>query len=122
MSEVDVAYLPYWFDESYSIAVRLSFPSKFSTYLASGRPVFFHGPEDSSPANFIKKFPVGLCCHSLEESEIIRCLERFITDKDFYASATEAGQRALNQELNLDIFLSHFTELIGISKEKLLVN
>jgi hypothetical protein len=120
MSKADVAYLPYWFDKSYSIAVRLAFPNKLPTYLASGRPVLFHGPENSSPTLFFRKFPVGLCCHSLEESEIIRCLERFITDKDFYASATEAGHRALTQELNLDIFLSHFAELIGISREKLL--
>ena len=120
MSEVDVTYLPYWFDESYRLAVRLCFPTKLTTYLASGRPVLFHGPEYSSPASFFRRFPVGLCCHSLEESKIIECLYRFATDKEFYAAATAAGQEALDQELDLRVFLQRFATLIGIEESELL--
>ena len=120
MSQVDVAYLPYQFDESYRALVRLSFPSKLTTYLTAGRPVLFHGPEDSSPARFFRRFPVGLCCHSLEESKIIECLHRFATDREFYASATQAGQVALNQELDLRVFLRRFAMLIGIEEGELL--
>ncbi|MBC8233438.1 hypothetical protein H8E77_28145 [bacterium] len=120
MSEVDVTYLPYWFDESYRMAVRLCFPTKLTTYLASGRPVLFHGPEDSSPASFFRRFPVGLCCHSLEESRIIECLYQFATDKEFYAAATDAGQAALEQELDLRVFLRRFATLIGIDEGELL--
>jgi glycosyltransferase involved in cell wall biosynthesis len=119
LSEADINYLPYWFDESYSKVVRLSFPNKLPTYLASGRPVLFHGPEDSSPAYFFKKYPVGLCCHSLDEASIIECLQKFATDREFYAMATLAGQVALRQEFDLRIFLSRFAELIGIEEIEL---
>ena len=120
MSQVDVAYLPYWFDESYSLAVRLCFPNKLTTYLAAGRPVFFHGPEDSSPARFFRRFPVGLCCHSLEAVDIIESLRRFVTDREFYASATQAGQAALDQELDLRVFRRRFAALIAIEEDELL--
>jgi hypothetical protein len=119
MSQVDVTYLPYWFDRSHSLSVRLCFPSKLTTYLAAGRPVLFHGPKDSSPAHFFSRFPVGLCCHSLEEPEIIESLRRFIIDRKFYALATQAGQAALDQELDLRVFRRRFATLIGIEEEEL---
>jgi hypothetical protein len=120
LSQVDITYLPYWFDESYSLSVRLCFPNKLSTYLAAGRPVLFHGPKDSSPVRFFNRFPVGLSCHSLENTEIIESLRRFIVDVEFYSDATEAGQKAREQELNLQIFRSRFASLIGIEENDLL--
>lgn len=120
MSQVDVAYLPYWFDKKYSLSVRLCFPNKLASYLAAGRPVLFHGPEVSSPARFLRRFPAGLCCHSLDHTKIIDSLRRFITDKEFYASATQAGQLALDQELNLHVFRRRFATLLGIEETDLL--
>lgn len=119
LSRVDINYLPYWFDVAHSHSVRMCFPNKLSTYLASGRPVFFHGPRDSSPAQFFEKFPIGLCCHSMKEAEIIDCLRQFMVDKDLYGSFTKAGQRALDAELNMDVFRSRFADLIGIEKKEL---
>ena len=116
ISHVDVAYLPYWFDKAYSLSVRLCFPNKMTAYLAAGRPVLFHGPEDSSAARFIRRYPVGLCCHSLKESEIIDSLTRFIRDKELYASCARASQVALDEELDLRVFRRRFAKLIGIEE------
>lgn len=120
LSQVDVNYLPYWFDRSYSLSVRVCFPNKLSTYLAAGRPVFYQGPKDSSPTRFFQRFPVGICCHSLNESDIIESLSRFVNDQDFYASAARQTQIAVDQELNLRVFLKRFASLIGISEAELL--
>jgi len=120
ISEVDVAYLPYWFDQSHRLSVRLCFPTKLATYLAAGRPVLYHGPEDSSPAQFLRRFPAGLCCHSLEESQIIESLRRLATDRELYTLAVQAGQMALDEELDLRVFLRRFAALIGIEEGELL--
>lgn len=119
-TEVDVAYLPYWFDEYYRSAAELCFPAKLTTYLASGRPVLFHGPKYASLTDFFTRFPVGPCCHSLESPEIIECLYQLITDTDFYASATKSGRLAMNQELDLRVFLNRFATLVGIRQDELL--
>jgi hypothetical protein len=39
LSQVDAAYLPYWFDRKHSYIVRTAFPSKLSAYVAAGVPV-----------------------------------------------------------------------------------
>lgn len=120
MSQVDVAYLPYWFDKWHREDVRLCFPGKLSVYLAAGRPVLYHGPEDSSASRFFRRFPVGLCCHSLDESEIVESLRRFIVDRELCANAAVAAQAALDEELDLRVFLRRFAELIGIGEGELL--
>lgn len=119
LSEMDVNYLPYWFDPAYDLSVRLCFPTKLTSYLASGRPVFFHGPSVASPAHFLTRYGAGASCHSLDHAAIIETLTQLIIDTERYASMAEAGRKAMDQELTQDIFLSRFAELIGIEAKSL---
>lgn len=119
LAECDVNYLPYWFDPAYRISVQLCFPSKMSAYLASARPVFYHGPEDSSPARFLMKYPAGLSCHSLEAKDIVAKLEMILNDDVAYAHMSEASHEAALQQFNLNVFLQQFAGLIGIKVEHL---
>jgi hypothetical protein len=120
LAEVDLAYLPYWFDWRHRLSVRLCFPNKLSTYLAAGIPVLFHGPEDSSVARFFQRYPAGICCHSLDKGQIVASLERLASDGHLYSAAAAAGQAALDQELNLTVFLDRFAMLLGIDRRALL--
>lgn len=116
LSEVDVAYLPYWFASKYAVAVRQCFPNKFSTYLAAGCPTLFHGPKDSSPTRFLEKYPVGISCHSLDSSEIVACLKRFVVDDTFKATAAVARQQVLAEELNPEVTLRRFAKLFNLTE------
>jgi hypothetical protein len=98
----------------------MCFPTKLSTYLASGRPVLFHGPADSSPSHFLRRFPAGLCCDSLETSKIIDCLHKLASDVNFYNTATKAGQIALDEELDIRVFLRRFAMLFDVKENDLL--
>jgi hypothetical protein len=89
LSEADVLYCPYWFDSAFEMEARLSFPSKLTTYLASGRPVFFHGPPYASPARFLEEHGAGACCYSLEPNEILKRFEQLVTDVNLYSEITE---------------------------------
>jgi len=120
LAEADLAYLPYWFDKRHRLSVRLCFPNKLSTYLAAGIPVLFHGPEDSSVARFFRRYPAGVCCHSLDEGQIVASLERLASDGHLYTAAVAAGQAALDQELNITVFLNRFATLLGIDRRALL--
>jgi hypothetical protein len=114
LGDVDVCYLPYWFGAEHELEVQLAFPGKLSTYLGAGRPVFFHGPGYASVAAFFKRFPAGLCCHSLSETEIVAGLSRLATDGEFRRLAWQAAERALEQELSMTVFQQRFARLIGI--------
>ncbi len=121
MSQVDVAYLPYWFDKRHERQSRLCFPNKLSTYLAAGRPVLYHGPPYASPAEFLRRYPAGICCHSLDKEAILAALETFITEPQLYRHMVEAGQEALDQELNRRVFVGRFARLLGVEDGELLL-
>jgi len=120
MTQADITYLPYWFDKRYETSVRLCFPSKLTAYLAAGRPVLYHGPNESAVVKFFSRYPVGLGCHFLEPAHILRSILRFIREGDLYSSAVEAGQKALDEELNAQVFVHQFASLIGVEMGLLL--
>ena len=110
----DVCYVPYWFGSEFRPAVELSFPNKVSLYLASGRPILFHGPRESTPAAFLERWPVGVAAHSLEANEILRSLTVAALDSAFHARAAEAIPHVLREELGLHVFRERFAELLGV--------
>jgi len=114
LANVDICYLPYWFDPARRQEVRLAFPSKMSTYLGAGKPVFFHGPEYASVTAFMARFPAGVCCHSLDEAEIVGCLKQLAGDDLFYRQAINAAAEAMKEELSTEVFLNRFATMIGI--------
>jgi hypothetical protein len=116
LSECDVCYVPYWFDEACRPGVELSFPNKVSLYLAAGRPIFFHGPERSTPARFLSRWPVGVACHSLESSAILDRLRMVATDAAFHSGAAHAIPRVLQEELGLHVFRRRFAEFLGVDE------
>jgi len=114
MSECDLCYLPYWLDPRFAIATRLAFPTKLSTYLASGRPVLFHGPARSSPAQFFARYPAAVSCHSNAPADLVAAIAELIGDPDAYARAAMEGRRALSSELTVDLFRRRFADLVGV--------
>jgi len=114
LSTCDICYVPYWFDPSCRAGVELCFPNKVSMYLAAGRPILFHGPEESTPAHFLARRPVGVSCHSLRPEPLIRALTTAATDAAFHATAAHAIPAVLREELGLHVFRQRFAEFLGV--------
>ena len=111
LSECDLNYLPYPFDPSLSRLALLSFPTKLSTYVATGRPVFVHAPEYSSLRNFYNEYNLGAFCSSQDPGVIAFELEQLVKNPDQMRKATLEAIRAADEELNKDVFLDRFTSL-----------
>ena len=114
IAESDFCYLPYWFDPAKRRHVEMSFPNKFETYVAAGRPVLFHGPEYAGIAETVRRYSVGLCVHSLDRREIVSALERLIVDGRFKDSCSRAARAAFDSEFNAGALFRRFAELIGV--------
>jgi len=112
LASCDIAYLPYWIDEKYDYVTRMCFPNKLSVYLAAGIPVFYHGSPDASPSVFMKKYRIGVKCHSHAGNDIIDTLSKFINDAGNYARLSEGIKQARQEELNLKTFQSRFAHFI----------
>jgi glycosyltransferase involved in cell wall biosynthesis len=120
LSEVDAAYLPYWFDAERAPSVKLCFPNKLSTYLAAGVPVLYHGPADSSPTRFLSEYPAGVTCHSLEPDALIDALRKLMHGDA--AAFAQAGRRALEEALNPDVFRRRVAQTMGVDENELMVS
>ena len=117
LSETDIVYCPYWFDTRFENEARLSFPSKLTTYYASGRPVLFHGPPYASPAQFIEKTHAGACCYSLDHEKIISSLLDIIENPAMYKDLADKGREAFLTCLTLDNLKQKFMEFIHSADE-----
>jgi glycosyltransferase involved in cell wall biosynthesis len=120
IAETDFCYLPYWFETHKKRHVELSFPNKFETYIAAGRPILFHGPEYAGIARIINQYKVGLCVHSLNQREIISSLECLVTDFFLRDSFSRAAILAFWKEFNANVMMNNFAKLIGIDPNILL--
>lgn len=114
LSEADILYCPYWFDHTYEQEARFSFPSKLTTYLAAGRPVFFHGPSYASPSRFLEKYDAAVFCHDLSKSSIYNCIDRLIWDKELYSKLTENGHKAFMENLTTDAMRRQFMKFLNL--------
>jgi hypothetical protein len=120
LASTDVAYVPYWFDRRHAWAAQTAFPNKLSAYVAAGVPVFYHGPRQSSPTEFLQRYPVGLSCHSMGIPDIQRTLRTLLFDHEVRAAAAQARVAALEDRLGLDAMLRQFADLLGIDRAQLL--
>ena len=112
LSQCDISYLPYWFDPNYEQEARLCFPSKLTSYLAAGLPVFVHSPRYASPAEFVSNHNAGIVCDSLEHNVIISTLTSLVETEKEYQQFAENGNKALNT------YLTH--EAVGKQVERFL--
>jgi hypothetical protein len=96
----DLLYLPQPFEPHLEAFSRLSFPAKFITYLAAGRPIFLHTPEYASLRKFNEAFPLGYWHGTVNPEALSQSLDQ--------AFGSLGSDKALEKvrELALDQFSS----------------
>lgn len=113
LSGCDVLYCPYWFSPVYETESRLSFPSKLTSYLATGRPVLFHGPAYASPARFLQENDAALHCNSLSHKSIIEALQTLVKDTSLYRRLATNAVASFHKYLTEERMQAQFLKAIG---------
>lgn len=75
LDEADVLYLPLSIDPKYANFAKFSLSTKMITYLGSGLPIFYHGPEDSAAYRLLQRNDACVACFSNNPREIAAALE-----------------------------------------------
>jgi len=114
LAGTDFCYLPYWFGPAKRRHTQLSFPNKFETYLAAGRPVLFHGPAYAGVAQAVREHAVGVCVHSLQQEAVAAAVEKLARGPALRASLSRAALRAFYAEFNARVMMEQFAQLIGV--------
>ncbi len=113
-ADSDLLYCPYWFDPAFELESRLSFPSKLSSYLASGRPVLFQGPEYSSPGKFLMENKAANLCFSLDPNLLKENIEKIILDQKYYEEICMNGRKAFDTYLTTDYMCKCFRDFLQL--------
>lgn len=112
LSHMHLLYCPYWFDRRYREASDLCFPSKLVTYLATGRPVLFHGRRDASPAGFLVAHQAAFFSFSTDPLALQAAITRALGDADSWARVAAAGNRAFTAHFRYHTLARAFTRFI----------
>ena len=116
--ETDVLYCPYPFQPAMAEVARLSFPSKLPIYLASGRPVVFHGPDYSAAHQFLQETGAAVCARGVAPAAVYNAFERLVTGPGVYHRTAAAGAAAFETDFTIQRMRSNFFEFLGVPGEK----
>lgn len=107
----DILLLPLSFSSSYPDLIRTSSPGKLGEYLAAGRPLLVHGPNDSFPVRFVARNGCGAVGDVDDAVGLAAVIARLLEDREWAASlarravaASEAFALATNRAL-LTVFV-----------------
>jgi len=79
-----ILFLPLAFKSEYPQSlINTSSPGKMGEYLASGRPILVHAPQDSFVSRYFKKYKCGSVVDSVDVNALTKEIERIIRDKDY---------------------------------------
>lgn len=91
LQQCSFAYSMYSFSSRHRIFRETSLPTKISTYLMAGRPIFAHCPEGSSMLHLMSRFNLGVSASSIDETLLAQAIRRIL---DFRLDPAEVRQAA----------------------------
>jgi len=113
----DLGYCPYWFASDRSRVVATSFPSKLISYLTCGVPVFYHGPEGGTPAEFLLRHPAGAACHSLDPAVVAAAIAGIVASPDQLHAAQRAADAAVAGEFSANTLRLRLRRWLGDTED-----
>jgi len=112
LADCDLLYLPQSFESMHEPLTRLSFPTKLSTYVATGRPVFLHTPVYGSLSRFSSQHCFGLLCNSLGVTDIAESL-KLLENDEAEAELAHSSARIAREVLSSKIFSRQVNAFLG---------
>lgn len=76
LDTADVLYFPLPFEPEYAPFVRYSLSTKLVTYLGTGLPILYHGPEQAAAGQLLAQHEAALQTNSLDPDQMARRMER----------------------------------------------
>jgi len=106
MKAADLLYLPLAFGKKSSRISRYSLPTKLPEYLATGKSVFFHAPQDSAVFRVAERYDLAPRLATIEPTALDAFVETWANGNG--ANCTEKTKRALQDEFDIDRLAARF--------------
>ncbi|RFZ85789.1 hypothetical protein DYU05_09395 [Mucilaginibacter terrenus] len=102
LAKCDFVYSMYPLNKGLHLFSKTSLPTKLSSYLQSGRPIFGHGPADSTLAGFLSNTGLGGIWSSNNKQEGLKLLDS-ITGLNITKDTLEDARQKYFGETNLAV-------------------
>ena len=104
LAECHLNYLPQPFSAGLRDLSQFSFPTKLTSYLVTGRPVFVHSPQGASLSEFYADNPIGVHSTTLQPGLILRDIEAFLSNRAAYKQACRQVRTTALAHFDLPVF------------------
>ncbi len=121
LADCDIQYCPYIIADAYEEVSKYSFPSKIVTYLATSKPIFYHGPLYSSPAKLVSGNKLGVICHTLGIEDILSALNEVLSSEESYMQMKRNVYKTYNERFTSTQLKCNFLSLLGMSKVSIII-
>jgi len=106
MKAADLLYLPLAFGKKSSRISRYSLPTKLPEYLATGKSVFFHAPQESAVFRVAERYDLTPRLATIEPAALDAFVEMWANGNG--ANCTDKTKRALQEEFDIDRLAARF--------------
>jgi glycosyltransferase involved in cell wall biosynthesis len=106
MRAADLLYLPLAFGKRSSRISRYSLPTKLPEYLATGKSVFFHAPQDSAMFRVAERYDLTPRLATIEPAALDAFVETWANGDG--ANCLDKAKRALREEFDIDTLAARF--------------
>jgi len=106
MKAADLLYLPLAFGKKSSRISRYSLPTKLPEYLATGKSVFFHAPQESAVFRVAERYDLTPRLATIDPIALDAFVETWANGNG--ATCTVKAKRALQEEFDIDRLAARF--------------
>lgn len=108
MKGADLLYLPLAFARKSSRISLYSLPTKLPEYLAAGRSVFFHAPQESALFRVAERYDLTPRMATIDPAALDGFVEAWASGNGNGVDSTDKAKRALREEFDIDTLAARF--------------
>ena len=108
MKAADLLYLPLAFSKRSARISLYSMPTKLPEYLASGKSVFFHAPQDSAMFRVAERYDLTPRLATLAPEALDRFVEQWAEGNQNGSDILARAQSALRAEFDINTLAARF--------------
>lgn len=118
LETADVLYFPLPFEEKYAPFTRYSLSTKLVTYLGTGLPIFFHGPEQSAAGRLLHRNEAAAPATTLDPDQMMEAIQQLLAERSTIVNnALDLAQSRFQRKDQQRRFWSLIEKHVPASKE-----
>jgi glycosyltransferase involved in cell wall biosynthesis len=117
LSNSDLNFIPYWFDQAFREETENSFPSKMSTYCAAAKPVLVHAPSYATPTSFVQKHDIGYVVTNPSAAELAQTISEALSNLEERKRKAVKAAACFTNYLSTSCMRRSFKDFLGLDSQ-----